>query len=223
MTAPLNNPVRKTQFLVNSTPTARFLDPILLDAVKVPAFEQMKYENSYHAGNSVAPAIQSDVLIEPNELNYTTPLIETVSPILLKYAILLDTAVEYLPDEFLLLQVDEWMGVRYRFGGTTKKGIDCSGFTATVFASYCGVQLPRTSKRQYETCEKVESDHLRAGDLLFFNTRGRGVSHVGIYLGNNKFIHASVSTGVMVSDSFESYYAKRFLGAGRLPSAPLGE
>jgi hypothetical protein len=201
----------------------RFLDPILLEADKVPAYAQMKYENSYHSGNSAAPVIQADVLIQPNELNYTTPVIESVGPVHLKYAILLDTTVESLPDEFLLQQVDEWMGVRYRSGGNTKKGIDCSGFTATIFAGYCGVLLPRTSKQQYEVCEKIEPKNLRAGDLLFFNTRGRGVSHVGIYLGNNKFIHASVSSGVMVSDRLEPYYAKRFLGAGRLPSEGFTE
>jgi hypothetical protein len=213
----------KTQPLDSKRQTARFLDPIIIDAEKVPAYAKMKYENSYHAGNSAVPTLQSDVLIQPNELTYTTPYIESVTPLHLKYTILLDTAVESLPDQFLLQQVDEWMGVRYRSGGNTKKGIDCSGFTATIFASYCGIQLPRTSKGQYDICEKIEPENLRAGDLLFFNTRGRSVSHVGIYLGNNKFIHASVSNGVMVSDRFEPYYAKRFLGAGRLPSEPLGE
>jgi hypothetical protein len=213
----------KTQSLANTKRTPRFLAPIQLEAEKVPAYAQMKYENSYHAGNSAAPVIQAATFIQPNALSYSAPLIELASPVHLKYAILLDTTVESLPDEFFLQQVDEWMGVRYRSGGNTKKGIDCSGFTATIFAGYCGVQLPRTSKEQYEVCEKIETENLRAGDLLFFNTRGRGVSHVGIYLGNDKFIHASVSNGVMVSDRFEPYYAKRFLGAGRLPSKTLVE
>lgn len=201
----------------NSQPSPRFLDPILLEAEKVPSYAQMKFDNSYHAGDAVSPTIQAGVLIQPSELNYTPPFIETAIPVQLKYAILLDTTVESLPEPFLLQQVDEWMGVRYRSGGNSKKGIDCSGFTSTIFANYCGLQLPRTSKQQYELCEKIEPDQLRAGDLLFFSTRGRGVSHVGIYLGNNKFIHASVSSGVMVSDRYEPYYSKRFLGAGRIP------
>lgn len=214
----------KTQLQAgNPKQTPRFLDPIILEAEQIPAYTPMKYEKSYHAGNSTNPAIQAGVLIQPNELNYTTPFIESAGPIHLKYAVLLDTAVEYLPDGSLLQQVDEWMGVRYLSGGNSKKGIDCSGFTATIFAGYCGLQLPRTSKEQYQVCEKIDPQNLLAGDLLFFNTRGRGVSHVGIYLGNNKFIHASVSNGVMVSDRFEPYYAKRFIGAGRLPSERLGE
>ncbi len=215
---------RKVQTQFRSAQQApRFLDPIVLEAEKVPAYAQMKFDNSYHAGNAASPVIQSGVLIQPSELNYTIPVIETAGPVQLKYAVLLDTTVESLPDQYLLLQVDEWMGVRYRSGGNTKKGIDCSGFTSTIFANYCGLQLPRTSKQQYEICEKIEPNNLRAGDLLFFNTRGRGVSHVGIYLGNNKFIHASVSSGVMVSDRFEPYYSKRFLGAGRIPEEGLGE
>lgn len=201
-----------------SLQSPRFLDPIILEAEKVPSYAKMKYDNSYHSGDAASPTIMAGVLIQPNELNYTPPFIETAVPVQLKYAVLLDTTVESLPDHFLLQQVDEWMGVRYRSGGNSKKGIDCSGFTSTIFANYCGLQLPRTSKQQYEHCEKIEPDQLRAGDLLFFNTRGRGVSHVGIYLGNNKFIHASVSNGVMVSDRFEPYYSKRFLGAGRIPS-----
>ena len=213
----LQAPVRKSQ------PSPRFLDPIIVEAEKVPSYAQMKYENSYHAGNAANPVIQAGVLIQPNELNYTPPFIETAIPVQLKYAILLDTTVESLPDQFLLQQVDDWMGVRYRSGGNSKKGIDCSGFTSMIFANYCGLQLPRTSKQQYELCEKIEPDQLRAGDLLFFSTRGRGVSHVGIYLGNNKFIHASVSSGVMVSDRFEPYYSKRFIGAGRIPSEGIIE
>lgn len=233
MTAPANKvKIRKSTKISSFTAPAsvkksqqapRFLDPIVLEAEKVPSYAQMKFENSYHAGNAASAAIQAGVVILPNELSYTPPLIETADSVQLKYAILLDTTLESLPDQILLQQVDEWMGVRYRSGGNSKKGIDCSGFTSTIFANYCGLQLPRTSRQQYEICEKIEPVNLRAGDLLFFNTRGRGVSHVGIYLGNNKFIHASVSNGVIVSDRFETYYSKRFLGAGRIPAEGLGE
>lgn len=201
----------------------RFLDPIVLEADKVPSYTQTKFSNNLLDGSSANPAIQAGVTIQPNELSFTIPFVETIGSLQIKYAILLDTAVEYLPDELLLQQMDEWMGVRYRSGGSSKNGIDCSGFTATIYAGYFGLQLPRTSKQQYEVCERVEPENLRAGDLLFFNTRGRGVSHVGIYLGNNKFIHASVSSGVIVSDRYEPYYLKRFLGAGRLPQGGFAE
>jgi lipoprotein Spr len=86
---------------------------------------------------------------------------------------------------------------------------------AVYLAAY-GVQLPRVSRDQYKLCRKISTTELNAGDLLFFRTTGRGVSHVGIYLGNNKFIHASTSNGVTVSDMYEPYFLKRFVGAGRL-------
>jgi lipoprotein Spr len=75
--------------------------------------------------------------------------------------------------------------------------------------------LPRTAREQYKASERISRTELKEGDLVFFNTRG-GVSHVGIYLQNNKFIHASVSNGVVVSDMFDAYYLKRYVGAGRM-------
>jgi lipoprotein Spr len=141
--------------------------------------------------------------------------IENVSQVQLKYAILMNTEVENLPNKSLLEAVDEWYGVHYRTGGNTKSGVDCSGFSVAVYAAAFGYALPRVSKEQYRTSRHISMTELQEGDLVFFNTRGSGVSHVGVYLGNNKFIHASVSRGVMVSDLFEPYYIKRFFGAGR--------
>ena len=141
----------------------------------------------------------------------------SVTEVQVKYASLLNTEPESLPNEDLLKSVDEWYGVRYRVGGNTKKGVDCSGFTVAVYASLYGIMLPRVSREQYRISRKISTTELTEGDLVFFDTRGGGhVSHVGIYLGNNKFIHASVSKGVMVNDLFQSYYLKRFIGAGRI-------
>lgn len=145
-----------------------------------------------------------------------TPEMESFSSTQLKYAVLLNTEVESLPDSRLLESVDEWYGVRYRTGGNTKSGVDCSGFTVAVYASLYGMMLPRVSREQYRISRKISTTELQQGDLVFFNTNGRGVSHVGVYLGNNKFIHASVSRGVMVNGLFEPYYLKRYVGAGRI-------
>jgi len=142
--------------------------------------------------------------------------IEAASSVQLKYAILMNTEVENLPSKTLLENVDEWYGVRYRTGGNTKSGVDCSGFTVAVYAAVYGFALPRVSREQYRISRKISTTELQEGDLVFFNTNGSGVSHVGIYLGNNKFIHASVSRGVMVNGLFEPYYSKRFIGAGRI-------
>lgn len=168
----------------------------------------------------VAPAAEEPATepapVRENIFAARTPSVESASPVQFKYALLLDTEVESLPNTSLLDAVDEWYGVRYRVGGNTKSGVDCSGFTVAVYAAAYGMMLPRVSRDQYHMSRKISTTELKEGDLVFFNTNGRGVSHVGVYLGNNKFIHASVSRGVMVSDLFDNYYLRRFVGAGRI-------
>jgi lipoprotein Spr len=141
--------------------------------------------------------------------------IESASSLQLKYSVLLNTEVEQLQNTILLENLDEWYGTRYRMGGMTKNGVDCSAFVQSVFAGAFGITLPRTAREQYRVSRRISRTELQEGDLLFFNTRG-GVSHVGIYLQNNKFIHASTSKGVTISDMFEPYYLQRFVGAGRM-------
>lgn len=141
--------------------------------------------------------------------------IEKATAIQLKYALLLDTEVESISNLSLFSDIDDWYGTPYRMGGTTKRGIDCSAFVQTLFATQYGVTLPRTAREQYAASRQISRTELKQGDLLFFNTRG-GVSHVGIYLQNNKFVHAASSGGVMVSDLFDNYWVKRFVGVGRV-------
>ncbi len=167
--------------------------------------------------NSVEPKLMTVEAKNLSEIIYNRgSVIESATPVQLKYAVLLNTEVESLPDKNLLESVDKWYGVRYRTGGNGTSGIDCSGFTVAVYLAVYGITLPRVSKEQYRISRKISTTELMEGDLLFFNTRGKGVSHVGVYLGNNKFIHATVSRGIMVNDIFESYYIKRFIGAGRI-------
>lgn len=144
-----------------------------------------------------------------------TPSIELASPIQIKYALLLNTEVEEVRNTRLFQFIDEWYGTRYCMGGTTKNCIDCSAFVQTFFSALYSVPVPRTARDQYKATTRISTTELREGDLLFFNTVG-GISHVGIYLQNNKFVHASTSGGVTISDMFEDYWTRKLVGAGRV-------
>lgn len=142
--------------------------------------------------------------------------IEEASMLQLKYAIATDVTVEKLTNIPLLEVIDKWWGTKYCMGGTTDGCIDCSAFTQIVMRDVYKISLPRTSQEQYAQCEKVQLEDLREGDLVFFNTSGSDVSHVGIYLLNNKFVHAATSGGVMISDLNDKYWQPKYLGAGRM-------
>lgn len=108
------------------------------------------------------------------------------------------------------------IGIKYRGGGTTKAGFDCSGFVNYVFDDL-GIDLPRTSAGMHSSGDKVSKEDLISGDLVFFNTSGKGVSHVGIYIGDGKFIHSSSSKGVKIDKLSDPYYwGKRYVGAKRV-------
>lgn len=140
--------------------------------------------------------------------------IENAGTLQLKYALLLDIEVEQAINLNLFKLLDEWMGTRYRLGGTSKDGIDCSAFMQTLFLGLYGITLPRTAREQYDFSKKISRTELKEGDLVFFNTIG-GVSHVGMYLQNNKFVHASTG-GVTISDLYDEYWSRKFIGVGRV-------
>lgn len=121
----------------------------------------------------------------------------------------------------LVMNAMNFLGVSYRRGGNTADtGFDCSGFTRHVFENSLGLLLPRRSAEQAESAGllRINADDLKPGDLVFFNTMRRAFSHVGIYLGDGKFIHAPrTGSQVRVEDMREAYWVKRFNGARRAP------
>ena len=140
---------------------------------------------------------------------------EFCSSLQFKYAQLLNRNVELVTNTSLIGFIDDWWATKYRYGGTTKKGIDCSSFTGLLMSSVFGFALPRTARQQYALCSKLKKDDMLEGDLVFFNTRG-GVSHVGVYLGDGYFVHSCSSSGVTINNLNESYYSRKFIGGGRI-------
>jgi lipoprotein Spr len=147
--------------------------------------------------------------------NASAATIETSTAVQFKYAQLMNVEVEAITDTKLYEAIEEWWGTRYRYGGTTKKGIDCSALTGTLLTQAYGFTPERTARAQYAQCQKINREDLQEGDLIFFNTRG-GVSHVGVYLTNNYFVHSSTSSGVTISNLNDDYYSRKYIGGGRI-------
>ena len=115
-------------------------------------------------------------------------------------------------------EAEDWLGTRYRYGGTTRRGIDCSSFVQQLMRGALGIELPRTTVTQMHRGEAVSRDELLPADLVFF--RRRGVRHVGVYLGDGEFIHASSGRGVIISDLTQGYYRRHFWRARRVIDNP---
>lgn len=117
----------------------------------------------------------------------------------------------------LIREAMSWIGTPYVYGGETKDGADCSGFVMMTYKNALGIKLPRTSADQGEFCERIDKKKLEVGDLVFFHAgKSDRVNHVGIYVGEGKFIHASSSRGVMISDLEMKYFADRYHHSGKV-------
>jgi lipoprotein Spr len=140
-----------------------------------------------------------------------------------KYEDILGTRINKRKSLALYQSIDPWIGVPYRYGAMTKKGTDCSGFTATVYKETYNIILDRSTIDQYQKdVRRIGKHRLKQGDLVFFKIeKGKKVSHVGIYLGNHKFVHASVKRGVCINDLNEKYYTDHYLRGGRVKKLKL--
>lgn len=192
-----------------STNYSKKKNPQFLDDVSITPGEK----KNHYAYNKPAQSNKKYYSnIAPSSFN-----IEKADWLQLKYAIMMDVPVEQLNDLPLLQQIDHWWGTRYCLGGDDESCIDCSAFTQTMLRNVYGVAVPRTAHEQYDFSTHINDQDLQEGDLVFFKS-GHTISHVGLYIGNNKFVHASESSGVMISDLNDDYWSKKYAGAGRVQS-----
>ncbi len=113
-------------------------------------------------------------------------------------------------------EIDSWLNVPYKYGGNNKQGVDCSGFVNAIYLAVYKIKLPRTTKELFKLSTPIKKENLKEGDLVFFKITGNDVSHVGIFIKENQFVHSSSSKGVIVSLLNNSYYQSHFLGGGRI-------
>lgn len=168
------------------------LAAVVLTACSSPDSQMRSKKTDTHAVNS-----QKHFLLQASQDEFETLVknLDTKSKILNQYA--------------------DWKGVAYRLGGNTKRGIDCSAFVQRTFHDQFDIDLPRSTSEQQKIGQTVSRSKLRAGDLVLFKT-GIYMRHVGIYIGNNQFVHASTSNGVIVSRLTDTYWTKRYYGARRV-------
>ncbi len=116
----------------------------------------------------------------------------------------------------LITSSANWLGTSYKTGGETKSGVDCSGLAKALYSEAYNINVPRTSKELFDQTKSVKRNELKEGDFVFFNYETKKVSHVGIYLKDDKFIHASTKKGVIIGDLNDPYNVKYFMRGGRL-------
>ncbi|MGP8215819.1 MAG: C40 family peptidase [Bacteroidia bacterium] len=133
-----------------------------------------------------------------------------------KYAAKLGVNTTDISNYPLYSFIDSWYGAPYHYAGHSKSGVDCSDFVSILYQQVYGKSLSGTASDMCEQCASVKKSKLQEGDLVFFKINSKNISHVGIYLQNNKFIHASVHSGVVISDLDETYYKEYYYKAGRL-------
>ncbi|MBN9296122.1 MAG: C40 family peptidase [Filimonas sp.] len=191
-------------------------DVKFIDGIAVTPGNVVTSKHNASTGKTEAQRKEEKAYYTAQANNLTNFNIEKADWLQLKYAIVLDASVEKMTNLGLLRAIDYWWGTRYCLGGSTTNCVDCSAFTLAVMRDVYNVPLARTAQEQYNNSDRVEVEDLKEGDLVFFHTSGRSISHVGIYVINNKFVHAATSGGVMVSDLNDKYWQARYKGAGRV-------
>lgn len=157
---------------------------------------------------------QKDTTTEHNTSKTNPDHTYNASAAIKKYASLLGVTESELGSEMLYAYIDGWMGVPYKWGGQSKQGVDCSGLVQAIYKEVYNISLERSAHGMVKQCQIIKKGELSEGDLVLFDISGQN-SHVGLYLVNDHFVHASSSKGVIISKLSDSYYVKHWGRAAR--------
>lgn len=134
-----------------------------------------------------------------------------------KYEALIEADINERESWQLYRHIDEWWGTPYRMGGTTPRGVDCSGYVQHLYRTVYGIEIPRSTSEQVKKIKKVRQRKLKEGHLVFFDMDNKDKpTHVGVYLKNGRFAHASTSKGVRIDNLRQDYYRKRYWKGGKI-------
>jgi cell wall-associated NlpC family hydrolase len=143
-------------------------------------------------------------------------IVTTSNRVVKKYAEKLKVPESQLKNNDLYVFIDNWYGTKYKYGGMSKDGVDCSGFCNILYNKVYKKELPRITKDIAKRIKKVSKSNLGEGDIVVFNIAGKRNSHVGVYLVNDYFVHASTSKGVIISSLNNPYYVKAYSKGGAI-------
>lgn len=211
-----NKLASKDNSAIGKKPTHKIVNNQLVFIEDINVAPGKKVTTTHATKTSKKSKKQEIIQINP-DVGLQVSEIENMNDLQFKYSILLDATIERLTNSSLLNFMNKWWGTRYCLGGSSEKCIDCSAFTQIALDELYKTELPRTAQEQYNYAEKIELEELQEGDLIFFQTtRNRDITHVGIYILNNKFLHASTSNGVTISDLNENYWKQHYRACGRV-------
>ena len=151
------------------------------------------------------------------------PMEESLDPLIAKYAGMISVDPQEINNYPLYRFIDQWYGIPYKWGGDDNTGIDCSAFSQKLYGSVFRVEIDRTARQQHRSAERIKDpENAAEGDLVFFRMHHVRVSHVGVYLANGYFVHASRSQGVVISNLSSKYWHRRYAGCGRVEKEDKG-
>lgn len=209
-------PEKRTTPLVlldnNQEEKKSFVQQYVIDVPKKSTAAESTKQNTDPCANEVQ--VVGVKKVEKTENGFASDVVGWLKD---KYSMMMEVMPNQISNVMIYRFIDDWYGVRYRMGGTTKQGVDCSSFVQQLYKYAFSKELMRTASMQFESTEFIRNkEDLKEGDLVFFKIGTSRISHVGVYLNNNYFVHSATSKGVSIANLNGEYWSRYFVGGGRV-------